>query len=441
MGLLILIVLFLIGYFLANLFIEKNSLLKIGLSYPLGVGLFTFFWFLFNLTGISYSRKSSLFLLLLMYLVFFLLKKIFKKQVNFNSDMRSSQAFLKQENKDARLLLLILGALVIFVFIANFYWPVKDWDSLVLYDFRAKLFTQSGGMKEAIEQGYFTAYPLLTSLSHALMYLWDSPTPLPVYSLFYLSLLLVFYAGLVSAEVKKNLALTFTLVLAISSRIFEHSMWAYTNLPYLTYFFIGILLAYFGIKEKRNLYIYLSAIFIGLSTWTRFAEPFWLVPAVLVVAIFIKEKIWSAIFFYPAIIYSFRIPWMQFVKKISGLEVATESALTGVITNATDVTWDNLSGVVIYFNEYVIQRFLLLFIMFAFALFYALKTKNLFKIENLFFVFVIIFSIGGVFYGTWIFSQTQSYWEEIGDSVTRMSMFVIPLILFIIPVILSKKEK
>jgi hypothetical protein len=441
MGLLILIVLFFIGYFLANLFIEKNSLLKIGLSYPLGVGLFTFFWFLFNLTGISYSRKSSLFLLLLMYLVFFLLKKIFKKQVNFNSDMRLSLATLKQENKDAKLLLLILGALVIFVFIANFYWPVKDWDSLVLYDFRAKLFTQSGGMKEAIEQGYFTAYPLLTSLSHALMYLWDSPTPLPVYSLFYLSLLLVFYAGLVSAEVKKNLALTFTLVLAISSRIFEHSMWAYTNLPYLTYFFIGILLAYFGIKEKRNFYIYLSAIFIGLSTWTRFAEPFWLVPAVLVVAIFIKEKIWSAIFFYPAIIYSFRIPWMEFVKKISGLEVATESALTGVITKATDVTWNNLSGVVIYFNEYVIQRFLLLFIMFAFALFYALKTKNLFKIENLFFVFVIIFSIGGVFYGTWIFSQTQSYWKEIGDSVTRMSMFVIPLILFIIPVILSKKEK
>ncbi len=441
MGLLILIVLFFIGYFLANLFIEKDSLLKIGLSYPLGVGLFTFFWFLLNLTGTNYSRHSSLVLLLLMYLVFFLLKKIFKKQVNFNSDLRLSLATLKQENKDARVFLLILGALLFFVFIANFYWPVKDWDSLVLYDFRAKLFTQSGGMKEAIGQGYFTAYPLLTSLSHALMYLWDSPTPLPVYSLFYLSLLLVFYAGLVSAEVKKNLALTFTLVLAISSRIFEHSMWAYTNLPYLTYFFIGILLAYFGIKEKRNLYIYLSAIFIGLSTWTRFAEPFWLVPAVLVVAIFIKEKIWSAIFFYPAIIYSFRIPWMQFVKKISGLQVATESALTGVITNATDVTWDNLSGVVIYFNEYVIQKFLLLFIMFAFALFYALKTKNLFKIENLFFVFVIIFSIGGVFYGTWIFSQTQSYWEEIGDSVTRMSMFVIPLILFIIPVILSKKEK
>lgn len=441
MGLLILIVLFFTGYFLANLFIEKNSLLKIGLSYPLGIGLFTFFWFLMNLKGVVYSRESCLVLLLIMYFVLFLFNRIFNKTLNFMSDLRLSLAVIKQETKDSKQLLLIMGVFLFFIFIANYYWPVKDWDSLVMYDFRAKLFTQTGRMHEAINQEYFIAYPLLTSLLHTLMYLWDFPTPLPAYSFFYISLLIIFYAGLITTEVKKSFALIFTLLLAVSSKIFEHSMWAYTNLPYLTYFFLGTLLAYLGIKKRRFLYFLLSAIFIGLSTWTRFAEPFWLVLLILVVLISAKKKMWSVILFYPALIYFFRIPWMQFVKRVSGVEVATESALTGVVTNVGSVTWNNLREVLIYFNQYVIEKYLLLFIIFAVALFYSLKTKTLFKTENLFFALVVIFSLGGVFYGTWVFSLTQSYWKEIGDSVTRMSMFLIPLILFIVPIYFLRKDK
>ena len=56
----------------------------------------------------------------------------------------------------------------------------------------------------------------------------------------------------------------------------------------------------------------------------------------------------------------------------------------------------------------------------------------LFMVTILLFVMIIV--------GTYIFSYTFGPWEEIGDSTNRMVMFLIPIILFLTPLLFSTKK-
>ena len=64
----LLIILF--GYRLANVLVSKANLIeKIALGYILGIGIFTFIWFLMNLMNIPYNLMSGFLLLIILNIV------------------------------------------------------------------------------------------------------------------------------------------------------------------------------------------------------------------------------------------------------------------------------------------------------------------------------------------------------------------------------------
>ena len=151
---------------------------------------------------------------------------------------------LNKNNKIIFDLSVCLVAVVFFVLpivYQAFFQPVVDWDSLVLYDFRAKVLVDTGLFDKAIEYGYFDGYPMHTTMVHAWYYLLGLKTPMMFYAINYFSLGFIFFAemrreaGIIVSSFFAALVMTFPV-------LHTHSLWAYTNLPFTVNFFIAFLL-------------------------------------------------------------------------------------------------------------------------------------------------------------------------------------------------------
>jgi hypothetical protein len=309
---------------------------------------------------------------------------------------------------------------------------------MVLYDFRAKIFAQTGSMQDAIARGYFFGYPLLTSLIHTWSYLLGVSNPQFYYGFLYTFLVINFFTNIKKLKVNRLLSLFITALVAVSPRLFDHTQWAYTNLPYSIYIILGSIYLYWGIKNKDLGSFITSALLIGLSTWTRTAEPFWLSCLVMGIAfsLFIKKWLWPLI--YITIFCSIMLPWRMFQSMFGdgGVNVANQivSTSVGAVTNFQfSIIRTTLDFVMInVVNEYL-GHFLLLAII--------LVVKFLIKSKNWFFSFLILFDLCLTFAGTLIFVKDTSYWSEIPNSLTRMVMFIPVMVLFLSGEVLGELRK
>src|SRR3989344_533860 len=426
------ITIILFGYLFINFLYPKFvALEKIALGYLLGIGFFTLFLFIANTLGIKYDLINFSIIISFLITLGLLLNLRFKTAsflIQAISLQKIRNTFISLTEPD-KYILVVITFLILSSFVINIYWPVSDWDSLALYDFRAKLFYISGYMDEAIKLGYFFGYPLLTSLSHMLVYLLGGENPMFLYSLYYASLLICFYYALKRAEIKRNIALIFTLLLASSGLIFEHSTWAYSNLPYSSYLFLGIVYAYLWQKKLENGLFIISAMLIGLSVWTRASEPFWLAIAFLVIIFSVIRRRFSIAFIYAAIIEIIRYPWFSFFSDKNGNSLSVEKNLSETIVSISiKLNTINILKVFDYLWKSVFSRYLLLVLIFIFSVYYLpryLKNKN----YSVIFLFSSIFIlIASIFIGTYTLIYSFETWDKIGDSAYRMSMFLIPSI-------------
>ena len=299
----------LLGLFISLFLVPKMySLERIGVSYVLGLGLMTFIMFIEFLFGVNFSLNSSLVTILILVVILFFIVR--KKALQFLIDIRSDIHSIRL-NKIEKVILIILGFLFVFSLVCTLYWPVGAWDSLVLYDWRAKLFVTNGNMDEGISRGYFFGVPLLTSLAHTWVYFLGSKQPEFIYTLFFISFVLMYYGSL--REFSKRLLSLFTvLILSTTPDVLIHSTFSYTNFPFTVYFVMSTIYMYIWmVKEKRG-YLVLSAILLGLSAWTRSSEPFWIINViVLIIFSLYKRKYFSPIVF-TGLFFSLRQPWVIF---------------------------------------------------------------------------------------------------------------------------------
>lgn len=223
--------------------------------------------------------------------------------------------------KKTKLSTLLMATIIFFCFLTvlvmGIYWPIHEWDSLALYDFRGKLFfwQQSVSFPQDLPNfNYYVVYPYLTSIVHAFTYLLNGQNPKFIYSLFYGALLLIFFSFL-RKETNLRISLFFTLLLGSTSFLLEQAASSYTNLPFAFYQITGALFLYRFLKSKKMENITLSGISLGLSAWTRpAAEPFFLACLlVLLVANFSWRKVLSPLIFL-AIYLLVGYPWQIYVK-------------------------------------------------------------------------------------------------------------------------------
>ncbi|KKU16942.1 MAG: hypothetical protein UX25_C0020G0008 [Candidatus Woesebacteria bacterium GW2011_GWC2_45_9] len=273
---LLLVILF--GYSLSRPFGNKFSVIEdLGLSYILGIGIFA--WLMYSLSGLGLkiTLGNYLTILILLITLFYL---VFGRRFNIFAKLRKllgGKVFEKRE----KILIGFIVILLVIAFVHAIYWPVNVWDSLVLYDFRAKVISEKGFFLQISRDfEYFAHYPPLTSLAHVWIYLLNGSNPRILYFLFFLAFIGVFYAKL--RERLRRFSSLFLLLLLVSiPALLHHSTFSYTNLPYTIYLSLGFIYLHDFLVDKNTNSLKISAILLGLSTFTRQHEPFWLVGILL----------------------------------------------------------------------------------------------------------------------------------------------------------------
>jgi hypothetical protein len=337
----------------------------------------------------------------------------------------------RKTNKLNLVIIAVLCLLIAFPLLYGSYWPVTDWDSLVLYDYRALSFVNTGTMEQAISQGYFFGYPLLTSLGHAWSYLFNLGSPAVLHALFYAALLGLFYVHLKNITNVKT-ALLFTLLLAATRPIFGHAQIAYSNLPYTVYLIGGYLYLYRFLKEKKLFNLIISSLLVGFSAWTRIVEPFWITAVLALLVILFSDKTLpfhkklGLALMYFLLISAIRYPWLNFENSYLQNQRDTLQRAPKYLGILFQFDWRNLLAVIDYLITSIIRPQLLLYLVFAISLFGRPRKK----VVSIIFPLIIFLNLGLMFAGTIILSVSFETWNKIAGSVTRLSMIFIPLLLF-----------
>jgi hypothetical protein len=345
--------------------------------------------------------------------------KIFEVKNLYKSDLTSF------------VLIVSISFSVMFTLAQNIFWPIADWDSLALYDFRAKVFAMSGGMEDGIRRGYFLHYPLYTSFLHTISYLFSIGNPKIWFTTLYVSLLLVFYF-LLRRDLSRKLSLLGCFILAVSPRIFQHAQMSYTNLPQAIFLSLGYLYLLYWWKKGLKKDLLIGSFLIAFSTWIRLTEPLWLFsfPLLLLGALrYRRQFLWVAScgFF----IFFLQHPWNVFVLEQSqvspiasiGLidKVKAQFSLSDVLPRFEDVFAFLMPGVFAMIQPYVLA------ILFSLThLIYKRKWVKVF--DYLFWFFLLVMIV----LGTFIFSYIFPGWKDIPDSAARMAMFLLPICVYLI---------
>lgn len=331
----------------------------------------------------------------------------------------------------------ILAVIVGFVFIQDLFWPVTDWDALALYDFRAKVMVITGSLAQGKELGYFFQYPLFTSALHAATYLSGLGVAKIWYALLYQASLAVFYA-LLRRRSSAVVSMWGTVFLATSPLLFQHSFMAYTNLSYTMLGSLGFMYLWQWWADGQDQDGTLGAMLVGLSTWVRISEPFNLVAALLVLCVLAKRawtrqlswQRWLHVACLLGLIVFTRYPWDMLIKQTYGQNLATPinslslvqtwspSAFAGRVVEVVRYLWKNSAPV---YLRYALVAGLLVVI--------DLRHR---RWQLVFAWFSILALMGMIFVGTLLLSFSLESWNRIGDSVARMSMFLVPLWMYVI---------
>lgn len=419
---------------------DMKNIEKYALGFLLGNSIYTYILFLANLKGISFSEYNLSIILAFLCIVIAIIGHILKNLRKINTEYINnwSDQIISKFQIYGKLYLAII---FIIVLVSSLYSPVKDWDSLVLYDFRAKTFVETGYMYDGISKGYFFGYPLLSSLSHTWAYLFGFSYPTIVHGLYFISFI-IFYGYLMRRMNLNNTNVLITQILIASlPRFFGHAFMTYTNLMYSVYLISSFLyLSIWAVsRSKKDLFI--SAMLLTSASWTRINEPFWMSAIIFVIIYsFISKKLYLPILYYlPNKL--LQNSWFNFEIQNSSPRVTTESAMGGylkLLLSNTNISQVLLVGNYVYDN--VLKADIYLYIIIICLLFSSLLLKNNKYIPKLNahiypILLIIIFNIGIVFAGTYVFSLSYPTWDQIGDSASRMSMFITPMLVTVILII------
>jgi hypothetical protein len=329
------------------------------------------------------------------------------------------------------LFLCFLALLFLFTFSQNMYWPIFDWDSLALYDFRAKVFAQTGGMFDGIQRGYFLHYPPYTSLLHMVNYLFGAQQAKIWYSFLYLSLLLVFYA-LLRRDTSRKVALLGATVVAISPTIFSHSQMAYTNLPHAIFTGLGYIYLMLWWRTPRRTDLLIGSFLISFGLWIRTTEPFWLPAVIIIVAGTIKHrKDIAASIITLLLLFFVKKPWLDYEFANDGVIPASPLSAAGQAFHQFqfNMATPRMIEVLLFLQRGVWGLFkpYLLALAIGFVFVFIKRDKVRLTEYGLFFFFIAY-----IILGTFVFSFGYPGWNAIPDSATRMSMFLILLCIYLL---------
>lgn len=418
-----LFLIFLTGWLTINLLIKKITWEEhIGLSFLIGFGIHSVLYFVFVLR-MGLPVFNNLVFLILETTIFWLLCLVFKKN-STHLDFPKEQGKLKYLKI---FLVLISSFILIYTFLQCIYWPVYEPDALYLYDFRARLLLAGdisrffGGMSFY----YNSIYPPFTSLMHFFLYQVSAANPKIFYALIFIALYLVI-VGYVKRITKSNaLGLLAGTLIILTPSIWWNSILGLANMAFTAYLSLAVLYLFDTSDKNSDLgRVLLGAMLLGFSVWTRI-EPFWMVPALLVlIKYLLKWKIRNLLLFF-AVVLSLSYLWPSSIMSTPTVPVTTPVSAVGVeLYRVKQITNTNIVGSVKYFSGPLYESWGLVLPLFL----------TVFILEILFFrgsfPWVQVAAIAltsAVIYGIISFSTSFGGWMGLDNSVYRMAIITIPL--------------
>jgi 4-amino-4-deoxy-L-arabinose transferase-like glycosyltransferase len=316
-----------------------------------------------------------------------------------------------------------LGCLLLVNFVIAMYYPITAWDSIALYDYRGHVFAQSGSMKDITGDSYYVSYPLLTSLMHASVYTLGGNNPQGLYSLIFAAFIIIIY-GYMSRLTDSRYAAAAAVLLAGSGELFAHGTFAYTNLTYTSFLILSlVVIAAIDRKSEARDYL-LAGLLLGLSVWTRSAEPFWLVVCSALLYAGWKYKYLRAAIGGIAVFGVFKFVWSHFQSQVYRNVGVVDQAGASILSLSTYVQiWHNLPALSHYIYMYVVEPYQGYWLLFLPVIGVSCLTRN----RRLILLSVILIGVIGLtLAGIMLFSVYYTTWDGIGDSARRMLLFVIP---------------
>ncbi|HJY98732.1 MAG TPA: hypothetical protein VJ227_03390 [Patescibacteria group bacterium] len=430
------------GLLIVNFFMPNSHFLeRISSGFLVGLGIFTFVLFLTSwFLGLPFAVYPAMAILFWLILLSVFLSVLFKRKLLPGKSPTAAVNNILTWYGSLSVLEKGVVWLVVFIFFSvlvnNLYWPIWMWDAIALYDFRAKSIVSLGRVVGSFGVSNGT-YPLLTSISHGLVYLFGGTNPQYLYFLFFLSLSLIFYHFLRKFLARKYSLITLLFLITIPLLI-QQSQVTLTDLPQSAYLVPGFLYMILGLASGKKSYIALSSIFFSLSSWVR-NEPFWAVGFFVLLILSFKRKWFILDGLYLFVIYLVHGVWSRFITLFS--PPVTQAAgqggdSTSFWGNYVNPTFWIIVGEFVFKNIiYPIWPIFLAMLILIFA-----RRKRLSSVTK-----IALFSTISTFLffvmGASVYIISYSEWQALYSSLQRILIFFDVLVVTSISLLLFPHQK
>jgi hypothetical protein len=364
------LLLFFVGLSVLNAISNQFGLLeKIGLSFLIGLGIFSLVMLPMDLFGVKINQLT----LTIIGLVIVIGCNVKNYKLIF-SGLKFDHDEIKKYALNFSWLLCFGIIIYLFSGIAQkaFYWPTLEYDAVAGYDLMAKAIAYDGKLNNSLFEYIRSSreynrilYPPFVASTFAYGYIFGLKTAKLITLMHFGAFLLVFYA-FISKEINRTGAILFTLAMMVTPEYFSHAAMALTNLPNAINTATGLISLYFWISKREKRYFYISVIMIAVNNWTRAdAIVFSVASAGILLLDAIKNKTWKEFIIHPLITIIPFFAWSNYITKVLHAESSTGYFVKHLF-------WDShkIGEIASYLNTYLVKgtdlfglTFILLFIL------------------------------------------------------------------------------
>jgi hypothetical protein len=423
----------LFGFSIINFLGFRGRLLeKLGLSFLLSTGLMSVLYFFYIWKTNHVEAFEFWIITIVLTVILFVLKR---PRVSFKQ-LRLPEIHIKSDFVVIFCWVIILTLFATSIIISS-YTPVHNPDSIYLFDFRAKVMFVSQRLRDITQILNWAQFPMFTSMIGLIWRFLGIDNPSSYYPLMYLSFALVFYSTL-RKVLDKNLASVGTLLMYVTPITFWQSQLdGLTNLPYTVFLCLSVFYIYSFMKIRKPPFsdIFLSSIFLGLSSWTRGIEPIWVVPLFLAACILVfKNKMWM-IFIYYLVFELIREIWPTFVnQKYTSVDTGLKVIVNSLATNNStpfhfgQALYYTVSSMLTLLSSSLGLIWYLFILVFVFSV-----VSRTFSYDQFYFLASIVGILGVIFIGSlYMVIDFHLVIDVYNDSLSRLLGVLPPLLWFCI---------
>lgn len=358
----------------------------IGYSFLMGIAVESVIMLLYDVTGIKITPGSMIVANVLLTIAAIGIN--FKNLKELPTQFQLPKFELKKINLVSLFFIAIMAWLFYAVSVKCLFWPATDHDALGSFDKLGRIIAIEGKLKISLYQwdlqGAAGVYPPLFHAAFAYAYVFGATIAKIMTTLFFLSLLLVFY-HLVKEAMNETAAAVTTFILMLTPEMFAHAALALGNMPTTAYVAAGALATFIWIDKKDEKYFWIGATMMAWVIWIRSDTVVFTAAALFIISIdFLKNKNWKHAIRYGAVAVLPFIIWFLYMKL--KLQTTTSGRFdfgVGYNTERFDLVWSYISAMLFAGQHGRIDGGQLYGI--GFVLFFALLLVNLiwlYKKEN-----------------------------------------------------------